>query len=80
MAADSSAAIVRAHRLWPVRVASGSRETRLDRLVEVDGELAESRGADYYAGRMPTVSILDDYQRVALASADWSAVSDRYTL
>ncbi|MDT4892431.1 MAG: hypothetical protein QOE97_1466 [Pseudonocardiales bacterium] len=29
---------------------------------------------------MPTVSILDDYQRVALASADWSAVSDRYTL
>ncbi|WP_043605947.1 MULTISPECIES: D-2-hydroxyacid dehydrogenase family protein [Protofrankia] len=29
---------------------------------------------------MPTVTILDDYQRVALTSADWSAVLDRYTI
>ncbi|HEX3825596.1 MAG TPA: D-2-hydroxyacid dehydrogenase family protein [Mycobacteriales bacterium] len=27
---------------------------------------------------MPTVTILDDYQRVALSSADWSAVRERY--
>ncbi|KLL11340.1 MULTISPECIES: D-2-hydroxyacid dehydrogenase family protein [Protofrankia] len=29
---------------------------------------------------MPTVTILDDYQRVALSSADWSAVRDRYPI
>jgi phosphoglycerate dehydrogenase-like enzyme len=29
---------------------------------------------------MPTVTILDDYQQVALASADWSAVRRRYSL
>jgi phosphoglycerate dehydrogenase-like enzyme len=29
---------------------------------------------------VPTVTILDDYQNVALASADWSAVRDRYTV
>jgi phosphoglycerate dehydrogenase-like enzyme len=29
---------------------------------------------------MPTVTILDDYQEVALRSADWSPVSARYTL
>ncbi|WP_445548339.1 MULTISPECIES: D-2-hydroxyacid dehydrogenase family protein [unclassified Frankia] len=29
---------------------------------------------------MPTVTILDDYQRVALTSADWSAVRDHYTV
>lgn len=29
---------------------------------------------------MPTVTILDDYQRVALTSADWSAVSQTYTV
>jgi phosphoglycerate dehydrogenase-like enzyme len=27
---------------------------------------------------VPTVTILDDYQRVALSSADWSAVRERY--
>lgn len=27
---------------------------------------------------MPGVTVLDDYQRIALASADWSAVQDRY--
>jgi phosphoglycerate dehydrogenase-like enzyme len=29
---------------------------------------------------MPTVTILDDYQRVALDSADWSAVTERYSI
>ncbi|HZZ96788.1 MAG TPA: D-2-hydroxyacid dehydrogenase family protein [Jatrophihabitantaceae bacterium] len=29
---------------------------------------------------MPTVTILDDYQRVALSSADWSLVERRYTV
>ena len=29
---------------------------------------------------MPTVTILDDYQNVALASADWSAVQARYSV
>jgi phosphoglycerate dehydrogenase-like enzyme len=29
---------------------------------------------------MPTVTILDDYQQVALRSADWSPVSARYTV
>jgi phosphoglycerate dehydrogenase-like enzyme len=29
---------------------------------------------------VPTVTILDDYQQVALASADWSAVQARYTV
>lgn len=29
---------------------------------------------------MPTVTVLDDYQQVALASADWSAVQERYTV
>jgi phosphoglycerate dehydrogenase-like enzyme len=27
---------------------------------------------------VPGVTILDDYQRIALASADWSAVQDRH--
>ena len=29
---------------------------------------------------MATVTILDDYQSVALASADWSAVAARYSI
>src|SRR5437870_2896578 len=29
---------------------------------------------------MATVTILDDYQNVALASADWTAVQQRYTV
>ncbi|WP_131785908.1 D-2-hydroxyacid dehydrogenase family protein [Protofrankia symbiont of Coriaria ruscifolia] len=29
---------------------------------------------------MPTVTILDDYQQVALTSADWSAVRSRYSI
>jgi phosphoglycerate dehydrogenase-like enzyme len=29
---------------------------------------------------VPTVTILDDYQQVALASADWSAVTERYSV
>jgi phosphoglycerate dehydrogenase-like enzyme len=29
---------------------------------------------------MPTVTVLDDYQNVALSSADWSPVLDRYTV
>ncbi|HZC70943.1 MAG TPA: D-2-hydroxyacid dehydrogenase family protein [Jatrophihabitans sp.] len=29
---------------------------------------------------MPTVTILDDFQGVALSSADWSAVQDRFTV
>jgi phosphoglycerate dehydrogenase-like enzyme len=31
-------------------------------------------------GSMPTVTILDDYQRVSLSSADWSEVQARYTV
>ena len=29
---------------------------------------------------MPIVTVLDDYQRVALSSADWSSVRERYTV
>ena len=29
---------------------------------------------------VPTVTILDDYQHVALASADWTPVRDRFTV
>ncbi len=33
-----------------------------------------------YVAVMATVTILDDYQNVALSSADWSPVQDRYTV
>ncbi len=33
-----------------------------------------------YARWMATVTILDDYQRVSLSSADWSPVANRYTV
>lgn len=33
-----------------------------------------------YRQSVPTVTILDDYQRVALTSADWSSVQGRYTV